>query len=247
MRTTERSPEEIRAILDQLVDLQEIDREIIQLRRQMATLPPRLRALDDRLREEEKAVEELGAGTTDTRKERRGLEQEVQDLEARMETEKVRAMSVKTNEELAAVNKEIEVIEKKIDARETRILEMIEAEEDHERKVAEARSRLEQIRAGVDQEKKRIEEQIRSKKEKIGRRNAAREQQQAKVPPDVLALYDRLAQRLGGNVVVEADGNHCGGCHINLVTQKILEIRQMKKIIQCEGCLRIFSGVAEKT
>ena len=247
MTQIERSPEEIRAILADLGDLQEIDREIVQLRRQLAVLPPKRKALDERIREEEKAVEQLGAGPADTRRERRALEQQIQDLESHMEKEKVRSMSIRTNEEMAAVNREIAVIEGKIDARETRILEMIEEEESHERKVAEARERLAHLRADVNQEKERIGDQIRSKKDKIDARAALRKQQQRKIPDDVLALYERLSQRLAGSVVVEADRNHCGGCHISLVTQRVLEIRQMKNIIQCEGCLRIFSGVAGET
>jgi len=245
MVKTDRSPEEIRAILEQLVELQELDREIIQARKQAAALPQKIKALDARLAEEEKVFEELAAQTTDTSKRRRQLEREMRDLEEEVERHKKRLMEVKTNKEYAAVNQEIGLLREKIDAIETEILEMIEAEEAHEKRVAHERERLEQLRSQVEKERQRIRERIAEKKEKIKRLAAERERQRTKIPADVLALYDRLFERHPGDVVVPAVRNHCGGCHINLVSQKMLEIRQMKRIVQCEGCLRIFSGEAE--
>jgi len=46
-------------------------------------------------------------------------------------------------------------------------------------------------------------------------------------------------------VVCPAVRNHCGGCHMTLVNQIMVEIRQMKRFVRCEGCLRIFTGEAE--
>lgn len=242
MAGEERSPDEIREILAQLVELQEVDREIVQVRKQLASLPPKLRALDERLAEEERAVEKLSAGGTDTRSQRRKLEREIRDLEHEIKEHRKRQMEVKTNKELAAVMREIEALEQKVDQLETRVLEMIEQEEAHERSVAEARENLERLRSQAEQEKKRIHEQIRSKKEKIERLSAERNHRRSKLPPDVLSLYDRISERHPGDVVVPVVRNHCGGCHISLVSQKMVEIRQMKNFVRCEGCLRLFSG-----
>lgn len=245
MAEPEKSPEEIRTILAQLVELQEIDRETIQARRQMAALSPKLRALDTRLAQEEQEVGKVGASTSDPSKERGRLEREVRDLESNVKEHNRRLMEVKTNKEYAAVNQEIETLRQKIDALETRILEMIEDEEAQEKRIEQAHERLERIRAESQEEKRRIEEQIRSKNEKLQRLAAELDRRRDNIPGDLLAIYDRLSQRHPGDVVVPAVRNHCGGCHLNLVSQKMVEIRQMKKFVRCEGCLRLFSGEAE--
>jgi predicted nucleic acid-binding Zn-ribbon protein len=246
MTTPERTPEEIRKILANLVDLQEIDREIIQTKQQMKVLPPKLRALDTRLSQEQKEADRFRESGSDRKEDRRRLEQEVKILEEDIEKHRARLMDVKTNKEYAAVNHEIDSIRRKIDGLETRILEMIEDEEDHQQQVAQAHERLDRIRAEVEEERQRIEEQVRSKKEKLERLAADRERHRTKIPPDVLAMYERLSERLPGSVVVPAIRNHCGGCHLSLVSQKMVEIRQMNDFVRCEGCLRLFTGEAEE-
>ena len=245
MARVERSSEEIRAILNQLVELQEVDREMVQLRQHLATFPPKLRALDTRMAHEQQEVGKLDTTKTDTSKDRRRLEKDIQELEEHIAARRKRFPEIKTNKEMAAVNQEIEALRRRIDAFETRILEMIEEEEAHDRRVAQAREKLERLRVETDQEKQRIQEQLRAKNEKLGRLAAERERRRKAIPEDVLALYDRLSERHPGDVVCQALHNHCGGCHINLVSQKMVEIRQMKTFARCEGCLRIFSGEAE--
>jgi len=222
-----------------------VDREIVQIRQQMATFPPKLRALDTRVAQEHQEVAKLDTTKTDTSKDRHRLEKDIQELEEHIAARRKRFPEIKTNKEMAAVNHEIESLRLKIDALETRILEMIEDEEAHDRRVAQAREKIERLHAETDIEKQRIQDQLRSKNEKLGRLAAERDRRRKSVPDDVLALYDRLSERHPGDVVCQALHNHCGGCHINLVSQKMVEIRQMKTFVRCEGCLRIFSGAAE--
>jgi hypothetical protein len=246
MPHTERSPEEIRKILAQLTDLQEVDCEMIQVRHQSAILPPKLRALDARLAQEKQEIEKTSAGKTDSSVERRRMERDMREIEEEIEKHRKRLMECKTNKEYAAVNHEIDMLRQKIDRIETSILEGIEKEEAHEQRVNLARQKFERIRIESEQERQRIEEQIRTKNEKIARLTAERERRRQAIPADALALYDRLSERLPGEVVCRAVRNHCGGCHISLVSQKMVEIRQMKTFVRCEGCLRIFSGEAEE-
>ncbi|MBM3335660.1 hypothetical protein FJY63_13455 [Candidatus Sumerlaeota bacterium] len=242
---TERSPDEIRAILAQLTELQELDRKIIQVRQQMAALPPRLRAVETRFSQEQRELEKLTGSKSDRSKDQRRLEHESREIEEEIESHKKRLMEVKDNKQYAAVGHEIAVLRQKLDAIETAILKNIEDEEAHERRVAQARQKIERVRAETNEEKRRIEDQIRTRKQALDSLDAKRQHHRQAIPADVLALYDRLFERNPGNVVCQAVGNHCGGCHINLVNQKMLEIRQMKTFVRCEGCLRFFTGLAE--
>jgi predicted nucleic acid-binding Zn-ribbon protein len=218
---------------------------MLQIRKQLKLFPPKLEALDRRIAQEKEELERHRRARTDHGAERRKLEGDVQELEAKIERERARLMEVKTNKEYAAVNHEIDILREKIDNRETRILELIEDEESHSQDIDESEKRFDAFLAEIEEERQRIDEQVRTKKEKLVRLGSARERQREKIPQDVLAKYDRLSERHPGDVVVPAVRNHCGGCHLNLVSQRMVEIRQMKSFIQCEGCLRIFNGEEE--
>jgi len=243
MNRVERTPEEIREALQQMKELQVLDLEILQLRQQLGVLLPKMPALEARLAQERQAVEQTDVSVDHTR-ERHTLEKEIHELETEIERHRKRQMDVKTNKEYAAVGHEMDALRKKIDGLETRVLELIDDEESHERRRQETRRRFEQLAVEAAEERRRIEEQIRTKKTKLEARAAEHERMRRKIPADVLRLYDRLSERHPGTVVVEAVRAHCGGCHMVLVSQKMVQIRQMSHFVRCEGCLRLFRGEA---
>ena len=56
----------------------------------------------------------------------------------------------------------------------------------------------------------------------------------------VLSAYQRLRKSYkNGLAVVKVERDSCGGCFNKIPPQKQLEIRQRKKIIVCEHCVRI--------
>lgn len=241
MTQDERTPEELREILQRLKDVQEVDIEILQVKDQMKVYPGKLKQLDTRLAEEQAEHEKVMNAPGDHELERRKLELEIKEIDNKIEEERKRQHGKLSNEAHQAISREIDFLEKKKDKAETRILETLEEEESYRERLSEVEERFSRFKTQNDEERARIQEQVKTKKGKIERLLADRERLREKVPQDVLRLYDRLSPRTP-DVVVPAVNSHCGGCHILLVSQKMVEIRQMKKFIQCEGCLRVFSG-----
>jgi hypothetical protein len=245
MNGPERSPEEIQAVLKELLELQVLDAEIIQLGQQLGVLAPKLAALEEKLARERKAFEAAEGPVFDGHVERQRIEKEIHGIEQSIEEHRKRQIGLKTNKEYAAVEHEIAAMRRRIDQLETRILQIIEQEEGTSRAQSEAHKRFDRFRAEAEEEKQRIGQQIRTKKERLEKRTAERDAWRRRIPPDVLRLYDRLSERHPGTVVVMAVQNSCGGCHMNLVHQKMLEIRQMQRFVRCDGCLRLFAGEAK--
>ncbi len=62
------------------------------------------------------------------------------------------------------------------------------------------------------------------------------------LPPAVLSLYDRLAQRYGDPLSLLADGV-CQGCRQNVTRPRVVPTNCSHEIFQCEHCGRfVFTG-----
>jgi len=56
-----------------------------------------------------------------------------------------------------------------------------------------------------------------------------------------IARYDRLRARLGGVAVARLDGSRCGGCHLDLSTSELEEVRAVGPgvLADCPQCGRM--------
>jgi predicted nucleic acid-binding Zn-ribbon protein len=70
---------------------------------------------------------------------------------------------------------------------------------------------------------------------------AAREQLTARLDAAAIERYERLRARLGGVAVARLDGNRCGGCHLDLSTSEVEEVRAVGpgEFADCPQCGRL--------
>ena len=59
------------------------------------------------------------------------------------------------------------------------------------------------------------------------------------VDEDLLDRYNRLFKSKGGIALVTVEHGVCTGCHMQVNTQTVLEVRAEKEIIGCPQCGRI--------
>jgi predicted nucleic acid-binding Zn-ribbon protein len=77
---------------------------------------------------------------------------------------------------------------------------------------------------------------------------AKRDALKSKVQPRLLSSYDRIRRAKNGMAVVPVvrDGC-CGGCYKQLPPQRVMEIRDMDRLILCEVCGRILVWDEQKS
>ena len=51
--------------------------------------------------------------------------------------------------------------------------------------------------------------------------------------------YERLRKTKGSNVVVSVEHGVCGGCHMKLTTQTMVQCRGQNEVVGCINCGRI--------
>jgi uncharacterized protein len=70
---------------------------------------------------------------------------------------------------------------------------------------------------------------------------AARDELASRIDAATMGRYDRLRGRMGGVAVARLEGSRCGGCHLDLSTTELAEVRAvgLGEFADCPQCGRL--------
>ena len=227
------------ADLEGIIVLQRLDSASQAADRRLAEEPDLEKALEARLaaaRDQVAAAKELLAENQNIR---RTVEKDVDLHKGRLSKFREQAMAVKTNQEYAAVQKEIEFAQTEMKAAEDKVLERMLEADDLAAAVKRAEADLAAETRKVDADRKAMATEfaeLRSSLEKISGERAGVIRA---LSPQVLDIFERVAQRRNGIAVAEARGGICTICHVRLRPQVFNTVRRNEQIIQCDSCNRI--------
>ncbi len=224
--------------LTQLLELQRVDDELVALQTEYEGLPGHR----ERIEAERSACDEQLASTKQTLQDAetglRQAESLLQDQEALLQRLEGQQFQVKSNDAYTALLHEMDRARELISEHETRILEHMDAIEqsrgqlaDVEKRVAEARSRLEAERRAIDSRDGELTSEI-------DRLRALRSELGPGVGPELLNHYERIANRRRPAVILVKE-ERCGGCRVGIPPQTFIEIIRSETIVTCGNCSRI--------
>ena len=231
--------------LEVLLEVQQRDTVIDQLRHRRATLPERARltevdrrlaALDARAKEVRAQRDELG-GRQDA------LEAQIEAARTRRATLEKRLFSgqVAAARELQAMSEEVKHLGRHISELEDRELELMEALEPVDGELQES----EVLRDALDAEGARLRDAIGGAEAELDAELGAVAQERAATAAgmraDLLSRYEQLRTKLGGTGAARLVGGSCSGCHLALPSMELDRIRKAPPdaVITCEQCGRI--------
>lgn len=232
-------------VLQSLIRYQDLCLELGRLTARLDRFPDAVKAIESELAAAVAALEAARGAVSDHQKERRRLESDLQDLETRLSKYNDQLMQVKTNEEYKAMQHEIAAVKEKIGAVEEKILLLMEESDTGERRVNEERARLEQKRREAETRKEAVRHEQRQVQEETARVAAAQEAARGGLAPEVLDLFNRIAQNRNGIALARARDERCQECNVRLRPQVFQEIKKNDRIIQCDSCRRILYYIAE--
>jgi predicted nucleic acid-binding Zn-ribbon protein len=221
-----------------LIELQQADREILRLREEIAALPKRVAAIEEKLAGTKATLEKAKIAVKADEAAKRKYESTILDLQQKISKYRDQSLDVKTNEQYKALLHEIQFSEQEIRANEDRILELMVNAEAREKEVKAAEQELKAEQAEIEQEKNEARKRTAEDEAQLAEWNAKRDQARAGVNPDLLRQYDRVA-RYRGTGLSEVRDHKCLACQVMLRPQTYNEVRTGSQIISCDSCQRI--------
>jgi predicted nucleic acid-binding Zn-ribbon protein len=225
--------------LKQLIRLQAIDLSIQELRASIDRFPGISKALDDKLKSAQNAVEAAKEKAKSNQGNRKKLEGEISTIEGKISKYRDQMMAVKTNEEYRALQHEIEHAQQGIRKVEDDILNLMLEAETGQTDLKTAEALLKEDQHKVQAERKQLEE---GNKRDLGALDSylkERKEIEASVSSDLVSQYDRVRKHRGGIGVAPARNEVCEICKVRIRPQVFQNIRRNDQIIACDACQRI--------
>lgn len=224
--------------VENLIALQQADKEIHRLKDEIAALPKRVAAIEEKLAGTKAALEKAKADVKTDDASRRKFEAAIQELQGKISKYRDQSLAVKTNDQYKALLHEIQFAEKDIRANEDNILELMVNAEVREKGVKLAEAELKEEAAEIEKEKNRAREETAKDERELAEWNAKRDKARSGVNPDVLQHYDRVARHRGSGLA-EVREQKCMGCQVMLRPQTYNEVRSSQQTVVCDSCQRI--------
>ncbi len=228
----------MKELLQTLIKLQAIDTELMEIEARKGNLPQRLAELEQQMRELTESVAAMRKKIEENEKEQAHLRGETADNEVKLEKYQDQLYLVTTNREYDALTNQIEIIKNRVKEAKQRLEELATERNNlqEELRLAEAKQKE------LDAETNKKREELAQKTTETNARQAELERQKEELirnlRPRYLRKYERIL-KARKNAVVPVQRGACGGCHKQLSPQKLFEIRQMDRLVECENCGRI--------
>lgn len=233
-----------------MLDLQELDSRLGQLRHQLATLPEALeiasltesrQEIDDQVRDARILVDDLTV-------EQKRADADVEQVKARRERDRTRMEQglISNPKDLERMQHELVSLERRIGTLEDEEIEVMERLEEAQSlldsltsQLAATDTRLADLAAVCDEKSAGIKGELAS---------ASEERQVAAIglPADLVTLYEKIRSTHGvGAAALRA--RQCGGCHMTLNPSDLAVIAKAPEddVVRCEECSRILVRTAE--
>jgi predicted nucleic acid-binding Zn-ribbon protein len=234
-----------------LLDVQELDARLDQLRHQLRTLPEttELAALEAERRQLDDQGRDARIVVDDLTREQRKADTDVEQVKTRRvrDQQRMDAGLISNPKDLQRMQQELVSLDRRIAELEDLELEVME-------RVETAQAELDELTARAEELRTRAEELAAARTKKAGglEEEAAKVISERKVtasgvPSDLLALYDKIREQKGGVGAAALRARRCGGCslELNAADLGVIAKAPTDEVLRCEECNRILVRTSE--
>jgi predicted nucleic acid-binding Zn-ribbon protein len=230
----------VKAELQQLVALQNLDTSIRKLQAELEAIPQRRAEIESEFDRRAFEVRALETRRDEARHARTRLETEVGEQRVRVERAERNLMSSKKQDEYTAAIREADAARRQISTLETQILEQMEALEKAEALLTERADEITSLNSDREARLQSFDDETRQQAERLTTNRAERERLVAALPKSMGALYVRISARIrDGVAVAEARNGACMACFMALRPQAMAQVRRGEEVVTCDNCNRI--------
>src|SRR6266571_8171846 len=224
--------------IENLLKLQDTDKEIRRLQDEVAEFPKRVAVIEQKLAGTKTELEKAQAAVKADEAARRKYDTAINDLRTKISKYRDQSLDVKTNDQYKALLHEIQFAEKEIAANEDKILDLMINAEAREKEVKAAEAELKAEMTEIEQEKADARQRTAEDEKQLAEWNVKREKLRVEVSPDLLRHYERV-MKFRGTGLSEVRDHKCMACQMMLRPQTYNEVRSGQQIVTCDSCQRI--------
>ena len=235
--------------LDVLLRLQTIDSELDDIKKIRGALPEEVSDLEDEIAGYQTRYDKFEGDVKALEDEIDGYKNAVKESEALIKKYEEQQMNVRNNREYDAITKEVELQQLEIQISEKRTREAYVKIEQKNEQVASTKELIEQRQKDLESKQQELdkivaeseadEKSLLNKREKVAKEIGEADQK-------LLDYYEKLRASLSnGLAVVKVVRGAAEGCNIIIPPQRIVEIKDKKRIIFDEYSGRILADVEE--
>lgn len=222
-----------------LVALQEQDKVLDSIQKEIDAVPPRIEAVKADLANEKKAMDAAKAKTTELEKKKKAKELDAAAKEESARKRTGQLNELKSNDAYKAMQAEIAADKAAAGDIETEILQIMEEIDKSKAEEKRVAAELKTVESQANGDLQKLEAVMSEAKGRHGVAKAKRDEIAAPVPPELMKVYNHIRGRGKLDAVVPVVDGHCGACQINLAPTVMVELAKAKALVNCESCQRI--------
>jgi len=231
--------------LESLYQLQLLDSRLLEKQRVVTRYESELAARRAAIAAANAKIDGLLAARKDAVAARALAERKVEDMTESLKQKRQRAQKARNEKEMYAGQGEIASAQEEIRDAETAQLDAMARVEELEAAIEVAKKDRADIETEDHRHVSEAEERINRLRDEVAADRAVRDAAAVHVDPNLRKKYDFLLGRRAGLAVVEIDHTGCcGGCHVQIPPQTLLEVRRSGAIRVCQMCQRLLYAVA---
>ena len=229
----------LQQILYGLIELQEVDKRLDELRAERGDLPLIVEELKSKLDAKKVESDKCKEGIKAAKIKQRELEVSIDELKSKYDKYEEQLYQVKTNREYDAITLETETVKQQWDEAKKEIEETQISILENESRQKEINEELKKLENEFEDNTVELNTKMNETAEEENLLQQERDIIIKKSNPEIIKTYELVRQARSGQGIANIQGNVCGGCFSYIPPQKIVEVKKMKEIYTCEFCGRI--------
>ena len=225
--------------IEKLLVLQDRDRKIHRVLAELAHISPEREGLRAQAATTQAQLEAAKNRVKQIESERKRLEIEVESKKEQIGKYANQQLQTRKNEEYRALAQEIEHCKAEITKIEDLEIELMERAETAQKEVLRAMADASAAKKMVETEVAELDQREENFKKELAEFQKGREELASVVEQAARLRYERLLKSKGDNVIVGINHGVCGGCHMKLTAQILVDCKSQREIVSCGNCGRI--------
>lgn len=235
--------------LETIVNLQRAIDELADASQRLAGIPDWMQELHSQYSEQKAKIDSLEAEAEEAGRQRRLAESTASEAQTKLKRYQEQISQVRTQREYGAILQEIDTVKNEIKTLEEQAGSAESRSEEIEGELSAERESFGGIEAQYQAELEKWEAQKPDVAERVKQLEKDVKELKQALPRPALGLFERVLGHHSGRALAavhsaERVGRgpaifHCSACNYRVRPQVVVEIRNMRALVQCENCKRI--------